>query len=104
MECPELLISLGAAACIGIGYGEEPDQASSFGLSIRSEDRCPSFALGETSLANPQCLPAVPHAAENGLKAHQVSLKLRGRGELFRRFQIAGVKGQNALSVDLYRE
>jgi hypothetical protein len=95
--------SVEALACVR-RHWDKPDQASLFGLTIRSKDSRPCFDLLEESLANSDRLSAVPHSSSGGFIAHQVSLKLRGGGKLLRHFQIAGVKGQNALPVDLYRE
>jgi hypothetical protein len=96
--------SVKALACVRIGHWDKPDQASSFGLTIRSKDSRPCFNLLEEGLANSDRPPAVPHSWPDGLIAHQVRLELRGCGKLLRHLQIAGVKGQNALPVDLYCE
>src|SRR6201995_3278590 len=97
-------VSVGAAACVGIGYRDKPHQASSFGLSIRPKDRRPRLDLFDCGFADPYRLPTVPHPSINGLVAHQVSPELWGGSKLLRHFQIACVEGQNALSVDLYGE
>jgi hypothetical protein len=56
------------------------------------------------SFANPHRLLTVPDPSSGGFVAHQMTLKLCGRGELLRHFRIARVKGQNALPIDLNRE
>jgi hypothetical protein len=78
--------SVQAPACVWIGDWDKPDQASSFGLTIRSKDSHPCFHLFEQGFAYPYRSPSVPSAPASDLIAHQVSLKLRGGGKLLRLF------------------